>query len=134
MGFSEFNFIAILIAAASAFAIGGLWYSQLLFGKQWMAETGMTAEKAGQADMKKVMGGAFALNFLAALVFAMFLGPAPKLLFATGAGFAAGAFWVATSLGVQYLFEQRSLKLFLINGGYVTLQFTVFGLILGLVH
>ena len=134
MGFSEVNFIAIILAAISSFIIGGVWYSPVLFGKQWMAETGVTEEKARQADMKITMGGAFALTFLAALVFALFLGPSPNWMFATGAGFAAGAFWVATSFGVQYLFEQRSIRLFLINGGYVTVQFTVFGLVLGLLH
>jgi hypothetical protein len=30
------------------------------------------------------------------------------------------------------LFEHKSLKLFLVNGGYHTVQFTVIGLVLGL--
>jgi hypothetical protein len=42
--------------------------------------------------------------------------------------------WVAGSFGINYLFERRPLGLWLINGGYHTLQFTVFGLILGLVR
>ena len=36
--------------------------------------------------------------------------------------------------GINYLFEARSLKLFVINGGYHTLQFTLYGLVLGLWH
>ena len=44
----------------------------------------------------------------------------------------AGLCWVAASFGINYLFERRPLGLWLINGGYHTLQFTVFGLILGL--
>ena len=71
---------------------------------------------------------------VASFVFAMFLGPAPALGLAVGAGFAAGLGWVATSYGITYLFEHRSLKLFLINGGYHTVQFTLIGLILGLWH
>ena len=39
--------------------------------------------------------------------------------------------WVAASLGISYLFEQRPLKLWLINGGYHTLQFTLYGAIIG---
>ena len=58
------------------------------------------------------------------------MGPRPPVAFGLGAGFAAGAFWVASSFGVNYLFERKSLKLFLINGGYHTLQFTLIGLIL----
>jgi hypothetical protein len=41
---------------------------------------------------------------------------------------------VATSFGINYLFERRNPRLFLINGGYHTVQFTVFGLVLGLWH
>jgi CRISPR/Cas system-associated protein endoribonuclease Cas2 len=33
---------------------------------------------------------------------------------------------------VNYLFEQKSFKLWLINAGYHSLQFTVYGLIFGL--
>lgn len=64
----------------------------------------------------------------------MFLGPAPELGFAVGAGFAAGLAWVAGSFGISYLFEHRSLKLWLINGGYHVVQYTLFGAILGAWH
>ena len=39
---------------------------------------------------------------------------------------------MAASFGINYLFERKSLKLFLINAGYHTLQFTLIGLILAL--
>ena len=58
----------------------------------------------------------------------------PALGFAVGAGFAAGLFWVATSFGINYLFERRNARLWLINGGYHTVQFTVIGLVLGSIH
>jgi hypothetical protein len=74
------------------------------------------------------------LALVAAAVFAMFLGPRPAPGFALAAGFAAGAGWVATSFGINYLFEHRSLLLFAINGGYHTAQFTLIGLILGVWH
>jgi hypothetical protein len=74
------------------------------------------------------------LSLLAAFVFAMFLGPNPSLTFALGAGASAGLCWVAASLGINYLFEHKSLRLFLINGGYHTLQFTLYGMVLGLWH
>ena len=74
------------------------------------------------------------LSLIAAFVFAMFLGPAPALSFALAAGSSAGLCWVAASLGINYLFERKPFKLFLINGGYFTLQFTLYGLVLGLWH
>ena len=87
-----------------------------------------------QGNPVRIFGGALVLSLIAAFVFAMFLGPKPGLGFALGAGFSAGLCWVAASFGINYLFEHRSLKLFLINGGYHTLQFTVIGLVLGLWH
>jgi hypothetical protein len=128
------NLWAVLVAGISSMVLGALWYSPALFAHAWMRESGMTAEKGQNANMGKVMGTAFVLALIGAFVFAMFLGPKPELGFALGAGCSAGLCWVAGSFGINYLFEQRSLKLFLINGGYHTLQYTLFGLILGLWH
>jgi hypothetical protein len=86
------------------------------------------------ANMALIFGLTFVLCLVAAWMFAIFLGPRPPIAFGLGAGFAAGLCWVAASFGINYLFERRSLKLFLINGGYHTLQFTIIGLILGLWH
>lgn len=56
-------------------------------------------------------------------------GPNPPLTLGVGARFAAGLCWVAASLGVNYPFERKSLRLFFINASYHTLQFTPYGLI-----
>ena len=126
------NYLAILIAAFSAFMLGGLWYSPLLFARPWMRLSGQSEETLKAGSPAVIFGGAFLLSLIAAFVFAMFLGPAPGVQFATQAGFAAGLGWVAASLGILYLFDRRPLGHWLINGGYVTLQFTLYGLILGL--
>jgi hypothetical protein len=94
----------------------------------------VTDERLRSGKPGLIFGVAFALSLLASYVFAMFLGPDPQFTFAVGAGFAAGLAWVAASIGIIYLFERRSLALFLINGGYVTLSFTTIGAILGLWH
>jgi hypothetical protein len=47
------------------------------------------------------------------------------------AGFYVGLFWVGGGLGVIYLFEQRPLKHWLVNAGYMTIAFTLMGAILG---
>ena len=126
------NFLAVILAAVASFVVGWAWYSKLGFGKQWMEETGITEEKAKQTDLKILFGGAFALNFLAALVMALYLKANQSLIAAVAFGFAVGSCWVATSFGVNYLFEGKSLRLFFINAGYVVVQFTVMGLVLGL--
>jgi hypothetical protein len=64
----------------------------------------------------------------------MFLGPKPAFAFAVSAGLAAGVAWVATSFGINYLFEKKSLALFGINAGYHVAQYTAIGAVLGLWH
>ena len=128
------NLWAVVAAAVSAFLLGGLWYSAALFGKAWQREAGRSDEELKARSPAAMFGLSLLLSLVAAYVFAMFLGPAPALGFSLGAGAAAGLFWVAASFGINYLFEARSLKLFVINGGYHTLQFTLYGLILGLWH
>ncbi len=84
--------------------------------------------------MALIFGGAFVLSLIAAYVFGMFLGNSMPLAGAVGAGFSAGLCWVGFAFGINYLFERRPFGLWAINAGYHTLQFTLFGLILGLMH
>jgi hypothetical protein len=130
----EFNMWAVLAAAVSSFVLGGLWYSPALFAKPWQREVGLSDEQLAHGGMMRIFVLSFVLSLIAALVFAVFLGPRPPLRLGLGAGFAAGLCWVASSFGINYLFARRSFKLFLIDGGYHTLQFTLIGLILALWH
>ena len=130
----DINYWAVLAAAVGSFVIGGLWYSPLLFGKAWQREVGLSDEELARGNMARIFGLSFVLSLIAAWVFALFLGPRPPAAFGVGAGLAAGLCWVASSFGTNYLFARRSLKLFLIDGGYHTLQFTAIGLIIALLH
>jgi hypothetical protein len=129
----DVNWLAVLAAAISAFLLGGLWYSPALFGKAWQRGAGLTDEQLKGGNPGKIYGGAFVLSLIAAATFAMFLGKLPAGT-ATAYGFCAGLTWVAASFGINYLFERRPFGLLLVNGGYHTLQFTLYGLILGLWH
>ena len=130
----DVNWLAVLAAALSAFLLGGLWYSPALFLKAWQRGAGLTDEQLQKGGHPgKIYGGAFVLSLIAAATFAMFLGKLPVGV-ATAYGFCAGLTWVAASFGINYLFERKSLPLFLVNGGYHTVQFTLYGLILGLWH
>ena len=126
------NWLAILVAAVSAFMLGGLWYGPL-FKTAWCREAGVDPEAAPKHPAR-VFGTAFVLSLVAAVAFACYLGPAPELRHALHAGLCIGAAFVATSFGINYAFAQRSFKLWLIDGGYHTLQFVLYGLILGLWH
>ena len=130
-GLLSISWAGVLLATASAFLLGGLWYSPLLFDKAWRNATKLTDAEMKSGSPVVTFGGAFVLSLIAAIVFAVFLGPSPGIVFGTAAGFAAGLFWVASSFGINYLFEKKPLALFFINGGYHTVQFTLYGLIIG---
>ncbi|HEX6410683.1 MAG TPA: DUF1761 domain-containing protein [Sphingomicrobium sp.] len=130
----EVNWIAVGLCAVSSLVLGAIWYSPALFARQWQTAAGLSEEQASSGNMGVIFGTAFLLSLVAAAVFAMFLGKEMSLGAATAAGFAAGLCWVAASYGINYLFEHRPMRLWLINGGYHTLQFTLFGLILGLMN
>ncbi|HET9229733.1 MAG TPA: DUF1761 domain-containing protein [Vitreimonas sp.] len=126
----EINWLAVFAAAASSFILGGLWYSAL-FAKQWQIAAGVTDEQIKNGNMGLIFGGSFVLALIASASFAVFLGPEVDAMTGALYGLTAGLCWVAGSFGMNYLFERKNLPLFLINGGYHTLQFTLIGLILG---
>jgi len=128
---SEISWLAVALCAISSLVLGGVWYSPALFARTWQQAAGLSDDELKSGNMAKIFGLTLVLSFIAAAVFAMFLGKNFGVGPATAAGFSAGLCWVAASYGITYLFEHRPLKLWLINGGYHTLQFTLFGLIIG---
>ena len=125
------DLLGVLLCGVASMMLGALWYSPLLFAKAWQRGAGLSDEQLKAGNMGMIYGLAFLLSLVAAYVFGMFLGEHMGLWQSTAAGAAAGIFWVAASFGINYLFERRSLGLWLINGGYHALQFTLFGFILG---
>ena len=123
------NYWAVLLAAVSSFLLGGLWYSKALFGGVWNRENGSVPKQGHPA---KVFGVSFAFSLLAAFLFAYWLGPGPGLSKALEAGLIVGFGFAASSLAINYQFAQRTFTLWLIDGGYHTFQFLLFGLIIGL--
>ena len=125
------HYPAVFTAALISFVIGGLWYSPILFAKAWMQACGITEAQARAMNVGKVFGLALLANLVIAFNLSAFLGAKATLQFGLLAGLATGLGWVAMSLGMIYLFEQRPFKLWLINSGYQMLTYTMMGGILG---
>lgn len=64
---TSFNFWPILIASVVAFAIGALWYSPVLFGKEWMALSGISDADVTESS-KKGMWKLYLTQFVTTLV------------------------------------------------------------------
>jgi hypothetical protein len=96
-----------------------------------MTEFGFTLEDLEKRNTLKTFGLSLLLAFMAALILEMFIGAEADLVFGMMAGFFAGFGWVATFLGILYLFEMRSLKAYGINAGFCIVSLTVMGIVLG---
>ena len=112
---------------------GALWYSPLLFANVWMAENGFTKEQIQE------LGGAwkgYVVSIVGSIISVLALAVVIQL---TGAidfgdgliiGLFGGVAFVATAMASNYIFESRSLKLYLINVGYPVLVLAINGVIL----
>lgn len=126
---TDLNWLAILAATASSFVLGGLWYGPL-FRKAWCREAGIDPEATPRHPVR-IFATAIVCALLSATVFAALLPASATAVDGFGVGFVVGVFFVAMSFGINYAFAQRSLKLWMIDGGYHIVQFILIGLILG---
>ena len=129
--FQQINWLSVIVSALAAFAIGSLWYSPLLFGKAWQKLIKLTDEDIKDANMPLIFGTTFVLNIIGAFVLDMFIGNQATLATGLMAGLFVSIAWIATSLGINYLFSRKSLELYFIDAGYYVTFFAVMGIILG---
>ncbi len=126
------NHLAVIVAALSTFLLGGLWYSPVIFGKAWQKESQLSDEQLKSANMGKVFGLSFIFSLIMAYNLAFFLNdPSVDLKMGALYGFLTGFGWVLMAIGVISMFEQKSWRYILINGGYMTVAFTIMGAIIG---
>lgn len=131
MEFPEINYLAVLVSALAFFAIGSLWYSPVLFANVWMKELGFSEEKPSTANMVKTFGISFLLMLIMAFNLAAFIGNGMGWQFGLTAGALTGIGWVALAIGINYLFERKSFRIWLINAGYMAVSFSAMGAIIG---
>ena len=126
------NHWAVLVCAIANLALGALWYSPLLFYKAWMKENKFTDEDIKKLNPAKTYSITLVLSVIISYNLAFLLGDdKTDMAWGTTAGFLAGFGFSALIFSVVALFEQRSWKYILINGGYITIYFTLIGFILG---
>ena len=131
MGIS-INHWAVIIAALAAWGFGALWYSPVMFEKQWLKHVGKKQSELGNP------GKAMAGMFLATLLMAYVLAHVIQYFGATTwqAGAAAG-FWiwlgfVLTSTAGVYIFEGRPKNLYYIYNGYQLVALVIMGIIISI--
>jgi hypothetical protein len=132
------DWLAIIVAAVVAFLIGGLWYSPLLFARQWMAAHAHSPEDV--ARMKADAPRAYGISLVAFLVLAFILQLVLNHLDAHT--WQSGALWAAhlwlgfaATIGLMAnVYSGKRFSVFLIDAGYQLVYFLVMGAILGAWH
>jgi len=129
----QINHLAVFVCALANLALGALWYSPVLFYKGWLAETKLTEEQLTRSNPAKTYGLAFLFAWLISYNLAFFLGnEGVTPTWGATAGFLAGFGFATLIFAIIALFEQKSWKYVLINGGFITVYFTLIGFILGI--
>lgn len=129
--FLQINWLSVIVSALAAFALGSLWYSPVLFGKTWQKLIKLSDEDMKGANIPLIFGSTFILNIIGAFVLDMFIGRESTLMTGLMAGLLVSLAWIATSLGINYLFARKPFKLFIIDAGYYVTFFAIMGAILG---
>ena len=130
------NYLAVVVAAVAAYAVGAVWHSPIGFGRLWMGLMGLKPDDMGRmpltATQAMVIG--FFVTLLQAFVLAHFvvLVGAVTLSLALQLGFWAWLGFLAPTLANGWLWEGKSLKLFGFNAAYSLANILVMAAILGL--
>lgn len=122
------DIVAVIVATAVGMGVGAIWYGPLL-GGEWQKATGMTDEKIASANMPLIMTAALVLELIAAVFLVLMVNRGSVI---SGVQFGSmAALFFSIGLGVNYLFERQSIKLYLINIGHMSLVFILMGAIIG---
>jgi hypothetical protein len=137
MDLDYINWLAVIVATLAAFFLGFLWYS-VLFGKIWMRELGFTEEQLKGSNMAMIFGSTLVLTFIMSIGLAMVwhTEDLADVTWLVGLyhGLAIGIVFVATSMGINYLYQRKSFTLWAIDAGYQVAFLGLIGAILGAWH
>lgn len=137
MGDIAINYLALVVAAFAATALGALWYTPKVFGTPWMRAAGITPGPMSEADKKgmlpRVLVG-FVCQLVTAYVFVHF---ASLFGVASVSGALQLAFWAwlgftAVTTMQPILWEKKPIMYFVINAGYQLASFVLIAVILTL--
>ena len=135
MAYPHINVLAVLVATLAFWALGALWYSPVLFGKRWQKEVGLQQEVIKKTNVALVFGTSFVLMLFMvwALNFVINSHKPEDVSLLRGLHYGAftGLFFCMLTMGINYLYQRRSIVLWLIDGIYVVLGLGIAGMILG---
>lgn len=131
----DFNVVAVIVAAAAGYAVGGIWYAPFAFGPLWSRISPMEEDQRGSSGAREYLVSVAcaivqALVLYLLLVATRSLGIAPALWvgFLLWAGFTA-----APSLS-EAVFSRRPLSTWFVDSAHRLAVTLVMAVILALLH
>ncbi|HEX6929653.1 MAG TPA: DUF1761 domain-containing protein [Gammaproteobacteria bacterium] len=115
----DFNIVAVLVAAAAGFAIGGVWYAPFLFGPLWSRMSPLEDDQRGNSGTREY---AVAVGCIIVQALVLYL-----ILLATETLAIAPALWMGLLLWAGFtaapslseaVFSRRSLGAWLVDSGH----------------
>lgn len=132
------NYFGVFVSSITVMIIGFLWYSSILFGKQWAKLKGYTEESL-KVEQKK-MGKFYGLSFAAVIFMAYVLSHVMALSNAfynynmLQTGLTSAVFmWLGFVMPVQLtsqIFGEKKWRLFLIDTGYQLISLVAMGVVI----
>jgi hypothetical protein len=129
------NYLAVLTAALSGFAVGAVWYGPL-FGRQWMQVSGEQEAQKPHINVAGIYGLTFVLSLLAAIVLGIVIHEVHATSVFAGArvGFLAWLGFILTVRVTEALFNRTDMRLVMIDSGYRLVWAVVMSIILAVWH
>lgn len=131
MSFGGINYIAVIVAAAAAFAFGAIYYGTL--SKQWMKASRITPDQTAMSAGLFI--NSFACLLIMAWVLAGLIGHLGEGQTTLRNGIVSGAFvwlgFIATTLAVNHRYQFYGWDLTLIDGGHWLGVAVIMGAIIG---
>jgi len=129
------NYVAVLLAAVAAMAVGMAWYSKALFLDQFVKLSGHKMDEGKKKDMPKIMGMAFVSQLVKAYVLAHFVALL-KVTDVSGALQLAFWIWLGFEATIEFgsvLWEGKRKKLFVLNAAQELVAIAAMAIVLVLV-
>jgi len=135
----EINYLALLVVAVLNMALGFVWYSPMLFGKQWsvLMGWGKMSEKDMKTKQQEAMP-AYMWSFVGSLVMGYVLSHVVQtfgdmsLMGGLQAGFWMWLGFVAPVMISSNMFNNKPMSLFYIDGGYRFVSLLLMGAVLAM--
>ena len=120
----------ILVATFSAYILGGLWYSPVLFLNSWKKASGNPHIGEENGHSPWVFAFAFVMNLMSATALDHILPADATMEEAVRTALMVGIFFVFSAFGTTYSFSDKSMMLLLIDSLYHVAKILLFAVIL----